>query len=185
MLDRLIPITVFRAHWKALSDYRSPGKPRPDWVTRAVVLGLPAVVVVLSFRAGLELRSPEGLLAALALLAGGFLTAFTHLSSVRMRLADREEVWGEAERVDRDSIDETSAHLLAASYLSGVAAALLVLGFNFGGTEDGNIGGVWAALASGAMTYVLLLFLVTLPRLYNAYALYANVRHELNGTHKD
>lgn len=184
MFDRLVPTSVFRAHWKALSDYRSSGKPRPDWVTRAVVVGLPAIVTVLGWWTGLELKSPEGLLAALALLAGGFLTAFTHLSTVRMKLADREDVWGEAERIDRDSIDETSAHLLAASYLSGVAAALLVLGFNFGATEEGNIAGVWAALASGAMTYVLVLFLVSLPRLYSAYALYANVRNELSGTHK-
>lgn len=185
MVDRLIPTQMFRAHWKALSDYRAPGKPRPDIFTRAVLIGVPTAVVILCLVAKFELKAPEGLLAGLALLAGGLLGAFTHLSSTRVQLAEREHVWGEAERVDRDSIDETSAHLLVASYLAGVAAAVLVLGMNFGATPTGAIAGVWAAAAGGLMSYVLLLFLIALPRLYSAYALHSNVRAELSGSHRD
>ncbi|MFE6228892.1 hypothetical protein [Cellulosimicrobium sp. NPDC057862] len=184
MLDRLLPGDIFRAHWKALSDYTSR-KPVPDKATRAVVVALPVGAFVASLVFDFTLQIPEGVLAALALLAGGFLTAFTHLSPVRVHLAEREDTWGDAERFDRDAIDETSAHLLAGAYVAGIATVALVLGMNFGaGEEENTIVGFWAALSAGLMTYVVLIFLITLPRLYQAYAKYAKVRAALDGTHR-
>ncbi|MFS0701967.1 hypothetical protein AB6N24_18520 [Cellulomonas sp. 179-A 4D5 NHS] len=187
MFDRLLPTDIFRAHWKALSDYRG-ATTVPDYPTRAVLLGAPLLATALSFKFGFELRLPEGALAALALLAGGFLTAFTHLSSVRLRLTEREPAWGDAERFDRDAIDETCAHLLVAAYMSGVATGWLLLGMNFGagaGTGDDMIVGFWAAIEAGLLVYVVVLFLITLPRLYQAYLTYAHVRDALNGAHRD
>lgn len=187
MLDRLLPTDIFRAHWKALSDYRGE-TPIPDVPTRTVLIGAPVMVFVVSYLCGFELRLPEGALAALALLAGGFLTAFTHLSGVRLRLAEREPTWGVAERFDRDAIDETCAHLLVASWMSGAATGWLLLGMNFGagsGDREDTIVGVWAAVEAGLLVYVVVLFLITLPRLYQAYLSYANVRNALSGAHRD
>lgn len=184
MLERLWPVDIFRAHWKALSDYRGKS-PVPDVLTRALVLIAPIAAIVASLVWRFEMQLPEGVLAALALLAGGFLAAFTHLSGVRVRLAEREETWGDAERFERDAIDETSAHLLAGSYVSGVATMVLLLGMNFGaGPRPNTIVGGWAAVEAGLLVYLALIFLITLPRLYQAYAAYAGVRAELSGTHR-
>lgn len=188
MLDRFSPVDIFRAHWKALSDYRGT-KPVPDVPARVAVVLAPLAAVAGSFVFSINLRAPEGVLAALALLAGGFLTAFTHLSSVRVELANRESTWGEAERFDRDAIDETSAHLLAGSYVAGIAAMWIVLAMSLGPAPDpaesqGQLTGAWAATTAGLLVYVAVIFLVTLPRLYQAYAVYARVRKELNGTHR-
>lgn len=188
MFDRFAPVDIFRAHWKALSDYRET-KPVPDIWARTTVVAAPLLAVAGTLVFEVHLRAPEGILAALALLAGGFLTAFTHLSSIRVELANREATWGDAERFDRDAIDETSAHLLAGSYVSGVAAMWLVLALSVGPAPDPIsapevLTGVWAAVAAGLLVYVGVIFLVTLPRLYQAYAVYARVRKELNGTHR-
>lgn len=185
MLERLSPVDIFRAHWKALSDYRTK-TPIPDVVTRVIVVAVPVGATIAAFLSGFVLQVSEGALAALALLAGGFLASFTHLSGVRVHLADRESTWGDAERFDRDAIDETSAHLLVGSYMSGIAAMWLLLGMNFGaGAAPATIVGFWAAIEAGMLAYVGIIFLVTLPRLYQAYAIYARVRPELSGTHRD
>jgi hypothetical protein len=188
VFSRLLPTAIFRAHWKALSDYRRV-PPRPDWGSRIAVVGLPLVTTAAMVRFHGELRSPEAYLAALAIFAGGLLAAFTHLSGVRDRLEQRAGAWGDAEKIDRDAIDESAAHLLVASYMAGVAAALLVLGLNVAPAPippatEVVVGGWIGALATGAMTHVLILFLVAIPRLYSAYTTAFTVSDALNGYHR-
>lgn len=183
MSARLSPATIFRAHWRALSDYRS-SKPVPDVVARGAVVVLPLGVGVGAYLADASLRAPDALLTAVSLLAGGFLAAFTHLSGVRSRLTDRAAAWGDAERIDRDAVDETAAHLLAASYVSGLAVAVLVAGMNLGADKEGALGGTWGAAAIALLVYIFVVFLITLPRLYSAYATSNAVRDELNGLHR-
>lgn len=184
MFDRLLPTDIFRAQWKALSDYRNR-KTVPDVVTRLVVVAVPVGVFAACLVTGFDLKTPEGVLTAMAVLIGGFLAAFAHLSPVRVHLAERENMWGDAERFDRDAIDETCAHLLAGSYVAGCATLVLILGMNLGADpKTGALTGVWAATASGLMAYEVIIFMIAMPRLYQAYASYSRVRKELSGTHR-
>ena len=118
-------------------------------------------------------------MAGVALLAGSFLAAFGQISTLRLRLSDRE-----VEQTDRDALDETAAHLLVASFLSGVTALFIVMGMNFGVNAMGAVTGVWAGLIVGPAAYVLLVFIIAVPRLYVAYVNINNVRDELSGAHR-
>src|SRR5690606_1640975 len=115
---RLIPTAVLRAQWKALADYRSDPS-RPDWFTRTVVFGLPLVAGVVVFLTKTAIEEPGALLSGLALLAGGLLASFAQLSDLRLRLTDRATERPSSERTDRDSLDETAAHILVSSYMAG------------------------------------------------------------------
>lgn len=184
-MGRFSPVVIFRAHRKALSNYTQPGKPIPDLVTRAVLVIVPLAVGALCLFKSVVLASPDALLAAMALLSGGTLTAFIHLAEVRQQFTQREETWGDAERFARDSLDETAAHLLQASYFSIVAAVFLVIGMNVSSDDNGSITGILGAVSAALCSYVGLLFLLTLPRLYDTYVLTSKVRPEMSGTHVD
>ena len=144
-------------------------------------LGAGAGVLLL----GGQLQAPGALLSGVALLAGGFLAAFGQISSLRLRLTDRADTYPDAERMNRDALDETATHLLMASYTSALAALTLVLGMNFGSTAGGAVCGVWAALSTVFCTYVLLIFLIAVPRLYGAYLTINAVRRQMSGAHRE
>jgi len=94
MLDGFSPWDLFRGHTKGLSDYRSPTeKAKLDRRTRAVLVVVPVLVGALIWIFHGKIASPGALLAGVSLLAGGFLTAFTHLSTLRIRLTERREAW--------------------------------------------------------------------------------------------
>ncbi|MGM1030614.1 MAG: hypothetical protein ACQEWM_12220 [Actinomycetota bacterium] len=183
MFDRLIPTQLFRGHWKALSDYRSP-TPVGDKVTRGVIIGVPLLAGVAVVALDGSLSAPGALLSGVALLAGGFLAAFAQITNLRFKLTERMRDFPDAERVDRDALDETASHLLVAAYLSGLTALLLVLAMNFGTNALGAVNGGWAGVVVAPATYVLLTFLIALPRLYSAYVTFNAVRPELSGTHR-
>jgi len=181
--SRLLPTTIFRAHWKGLSDYRDK-EVHPDYITRILLVGIPLVAGGLFWGLGGCLSVPTVLLAGVSLLAGAFLGAFGHIATLRSRLADREDDYPDAERIDRDSLDETAAHLLVASYMSALTAFVLVLGMNLSLNAQGALVGFWGGLAVALALYVLLVFMIALPRLYNSYANINKVRDALSGTHK-
>src|SRR3546814_8671 len=181
MVYRLIPAELFRGHWKALSDYRTK-KPIADRLTRGVLLVVPLVAGGCMVIFGGTLAAPGALLSGVALLAGGFLAAFAQISNLRIKLTERMRDLPDAERIDRDALDETASHLLVSSYLSAVTAVILVLGMNFGTNAQGAVQGWWGALVVAPAVYVLLTFLVSIPRLYSAYVTYNSVRPEFGGT---
>ncbi|WP_439693165.1 hypothetical protein ACRQ4B_02670 [Curtobacterium sp. SP.BCo] len=185
MASRLLPIELFRGHWKALSDYRDETT-HPDRFTRAVLLLVPAgAFIAMLTLPDARLGAPGALLSGVALLAGSFLAAWGQISSMRLKLTERTSEFGDTERVDRDALDESAAHLLVASLFSGAAALMLVLGMNFmSDPQTGAIHGFFAAMAVAFASYVLLLFLIAVPRLYTAYVTLHSVRNELNGTHR-
>jgi len=186
MLARLIPTAIFRAHWKALSNYTTQPV-KPDYGARLVVGLAPIAAGVWAYFGHATLRSPEAYLAALAIFAGGMLAAFTHLAGVRQRLEERKDEWGDADAIDRDAVDETSAHLLVAAYTSGLAAAVLVVGLNLSEQPPEGptaINGWFAAIAITVMVHVLVVFLIAVPRLYSAYTSAFTVRDALNGQHR-
>lgn len=183
MFHRLIPTEVFRGHWKALSDYRED-TPAADRLTRGVMIGVPLLAGISVVATGGSLAAPGALLSGLALLTGGLLAAFAQISALRMKLTDRMRQFPAAERIDRDALDETASHLLAAAYLSAVSALVLVLAMNFGSTPSGAVTGLWSGLVVAPSLYVLLTFLIAVPRLYSAYVSYNAVRPELSGAHR-
>lgn len=183
MLGRLIPVEVFRGHWKALSDYRET-KLVPDTATRTVLVLLPLLAFGLMLLPGARISAPGPLLAGVALLAGTFLAAWGQVSSMRLKLTERAEDYKTVEQIDRDALDETSAHLLVASIMAAGTAFWLVLGMNFTAAPDGSIAGVFAAFGAAFAVYVLLVFLIAVPRLYTAYVNIHHVRDELSGAYR-
>lgn len=181
---RFVPFEVFAGHWKALSDYRhTPAK--PDWVARAAVVLLPLATGIVMWRTGGTLPAPAALVAGMALLAGGLLSAFSQLSASRLKLSDRagEAIRGDGSR--RDHLDETAAHLLVAAYMAALTAVQLVIGMNVSSNGAGAITGWLAWTASATAVNVALVFFIALPRLYVGYASVNGVRKELDGTHSN
>jgi hypothetical protein len=167
MFDRFDVRPVFRGHWKGLTLFNT--SPRlPDWTAR-LTLAVPAILIVTcSLWRDWKLAAPAALLAGVSLLTGGTLSVFSHLSTLRLRLTDRLEQ--QALDIERDSLDESVAHLLTATLLCVADAATIVIGMNFGhDTKGSTVDGVWAALALGISSYIALLFVVLVPRLYSAY----------------
>ena len=183
MFDRLLPVSVFRAHWKGLSSYRDDDV-RPDVATRLVLIVVPMGIGISMWLFCGELSSPAALLAGLALLAGGLVAAFGQLATLRLRLTERMTSDDDGQRTDRDFLDETAAHLLSAAYGAAVTAAVLVAGMNFALDKDGELYGPWAAVATALASWVILVFLIAIPRMYEAYAKINKVRDALSGTHK-
>jgi hypothetical protein len=177
----LFPGALFRGQFKSLSDYRQV-KTRHSWIEIIVVYGIPAAALVSMWITNSSIRNPEAILAGVSLLAGSLLAAFAQLSAWRDRLQDRAEKFRATESIHRDALDETATHLLASSYASALTAGLLILGMNFSVNPDSSIFGIFAWLAAATGTYVFIVFLIALPRLYKNYVMINKVRHELNGT---
>lgn len=183
MFGRLLPTSVIRGHWKGLSFYRDD-KIRPDIAVRAVVVVVPLAVGAAMLLFHGRLMAPTALIAGLSLLAGGLLASFGQLSTLRLRLSERAEYDGDGQQTDRDFLDETVSHLLAAAYGAAVTAALLVVGMNFGLDSSGAVTDWWAAVPAALGTWVVIVFLIAIPRVYEAYVGMNSVRDALSGTHK-
>lgn len=183
MLDRLNPAPIFRGHWKSLSSENAHGQTIPDWPTRIAILGLPALVVGLSWWKSWQLGSPAALLTGITLLFSGSLALFAQVSTLRLKLTDSYEDDDRGVQVDRDSLDEGTAHLLAAAVLCAVEVGLLVGAITTTPAEDSSVvvTGWIVPTILGLLTYIGLLFLMLIPRLYNSYVTVNAVRSELNG----
>ncbi|MFF3154797.1 hypothetical protein [Streptomyces sp. NPDC057910] len=149
---------------------------------RILMLVLPASAAVFMFLRDGELAAPAPLLTGVSLLAGGMLSAFTHLSTLRLKITDINATEG-ADRfvAERGMLDETAAHLLTGSLFCVLNAAVIVLGMNVSVSVQGHLTGALAAAAAGFSIYIVLLFIAVLPRLYFAYVEMNNVSVALNG----
>ncbi|KND26018.1 hypothetical protein IQ63_37875 [Streptomyces acidiscabies] len=180
MFSRFNFIPVLRGHWKGLTDGRY-APPRPDVLARLALL-IPAIVFLLMWLKKGNLSTPSALLTGIALLAGGMLSAFTHLSTLRLKLKEWVDA-SEASRyeVEKGMLDETAAHLLTGSLLCAFDVASLVIGMNVSMTKEGHLYGFWAALSAAISSYVLVIFTLLVPRLYSAYVEINDVSPDLNG----
>ena len=106
MISRFNFRPVLRGHWKGLSNGARDGH-HPDWLAR-IILATPAGLFVVIWGLKGSFAAPTPILAAVALLAGGMLTAFTHLSTLRMKITELvDEAEDERFVVEREMIDET------------------------------------------------------------------------------
>ena len=182
MLSRFNVRPVLFGHWKGLTDGRYR-RYKPDWSARAI-LCIPFVLTGVMWGTGGDLAAPTPLLTAVSLLAGGMLSAFTHLSTLRLKITewlDKEGDEGSNFEVEREMLDETASHLLTGSLLCAIDALLLVVGLNFASSPEGHLTGVFAAIASGVSSYIFLVFVMIVPRLYSAYVEINKVSSKLNG----
>ncbi|WP_314178110.1 hypothetical protein [Streptomyces winkii] len=180
MFSRFNVAPILRGHWKGLSDGEY-SKWRPDRTSRALLVA-PAAVFLFMLSSDGVLKSPTPLLTGVALLAGGMLSAFTHLSALRLKITEWNIERDTPEfSTEKDSLDESAAHLLAGALVCILDAATLVIGMNIALRKDGALTGFWAALASGLSAYVFLVFVAILPKLYSAYVDINRVKGELSG----
>jgi drug/metabolite transporter (DMT)-like permease len=181
MLSRFDLRSVLRGHWKGLTNGQYSTY-KPDRTSR-IVLVIPLILFVVMLVAGGRLRAPTPLLTATALLAGGFLSAFTHLSTLRLKITEWIEEEGNEDKliVEREMLDETAAHLLTGALLCVLAAVALVAGMNVGGGNGSELVGFWAALVAGLSAYIALIFIIILPRLYSAWVDINHVSLRLSG----
>ncbi len=168
---RLSPKAVWRAHLRGLTKHPTGA---PHTFARAAVHGLPVLAAVLALVLDAQLRQAGVLLAGASLLAGTLLASFGQLATLRGKVTDRLEV----RRVALDALDETTAHVLMAVYAAILLAATLGTATSLSADA---VGGVAAALALGLGAWQLLLVLLVVPRLYQAYTYAFDVSPDLDG----
>lgn len=185
-LDRFSVVSVFRAHWKALTKPTTGDlPPEPDKTARLVLIIGPLLAGVASVGLGVTLSSPGTLVAALSLLTGTLLSVFAQLSSLRLKLTEWFEREDIGSRPDKDAIDESVAHVLVAALISLVATIVTVAAIVVGDEKFPVLQGIVAAVAIALIMYVLLLLIMLIPRLYGAYVSVNDVDDSLNGEFVD
>jgi hypothetical protein len=166
--SRLNPWPILRAHWRGLG--------RGDRRTSATELGERLVVVatlllwVPALYWNWKLSAPEPMFAGVSLLAGALLAAFGFLATVRLRLQYRDPHPGSSgTQRAKEHLDESVSHLLAAAVICLVDAVALVIGMNITSDPAGALVGVMAAIVIALSSYLVVLFLMLMTRLYAAY----------------
>lgn len=179
-MSRLNFAPIFRGHWKGLTNGVG-AEGGPDWTVRGAIIILPIGTTVVAYFLEWRFAAAAPLLAGVSLLAGALLSSFTYLSTLRMKIVEWTKHEDDSLKVERSMLDETAAHLLAASFACALDTAVLVIGMNVSGAAGGAVEGVWAALATGVSVYVLLIFIICLPRLYSAYVQVNDVSDRYSG----
>ncbi|MGB3482967.1 MAG: hypothetical protein WBB07_12225 [Mycobacterium sp.] len=150
-----------------------------------VLYGVPLVLLISAWVWDWHLSAPMPLLTAVSLLAGGTLSAFGSLSTLRLKLTERSDT-RDGKNVYRDSLDESVAHLFMIALACVVDAAILVIGLNVSRGEPNTplqdaVVCAPAWLAIGVTAYIFLAFVMVLPRLYWAYTRMNRVSPQLDG----
>ncbi|MFE9640472.1 hypothetical protein ACFYOC_15790 [Nocardiopsis alba] len=185
MLSRFNFIPVFRGHWKSLSDGTTKEYKR-DYFARTIILATPLGSSGAFYYFDGELKSADSLIAAVSLFAAALLAVFTLLATFRLRLTEMNSE-GDEEKysLEKDMLDESAAHILSASFVCGLAAVSLGVGRNLFAASDGSVTGVFAWISVGLISYVVIIFFISVPRLYSAYVEMNGVRPRLDGFSKD
>ena len=125
--------------------------------------------------------APASVLAGVALLMGGFLSTAGVLSTLRLKLTDRDETHQEAQESKRN-LDEAVPHVLVAALACLTAAVLIIVAMNFPlAVGDPTLNRGFSCVIAAALTFVALLFIATIIRLYAAYVQVNRVPDALNG----
>lgn len=180
MFSRFNFLPVLRGHWKSLSDGRSETY-KPDYFARTVILLIPSATFVLFWSLGGELKSADSLLSAVSLFAGALLAVFTLLATFRLRLTEISDGEEDKYEIEKDMLDESTAHILSGALICGLSAIFLGVGRNFFSDKDGVVSGFWASSSVALISYVVIIFFISIPRLYSAYVEINQVRPRLSG----
>ncbi|MFD4420267.1 hypothetical protein ACFWN7_02040 [Agromyces sp. NPDC058484] len=154
------------------------------WTKVGILLLTVATIVGCSLYFRWTIRSTDGLIAGIAIFAGGFLAAFTHLSTVRQTLGERHAQQGAAERPERDLVDIAVTRLLGATLVSAATAAVLVVGTSAAANDEGEVVGGFAAATWAGAALSLALFTSAVSALYSAYLQMNRVDPDLDGSRR-
>ncbi|AGI12978.1 hypothetical protein PBI_BUTTERS_31 [Mycobacterium phage Butters] len=182
-MDRFNIVPLIRGQIKGLTLGTRPGQ--RDYVALTILFGIPGLLLLAAIKWNWSLIAPIPLLTAVALLAGGTLSAFGSLSTLRLKLTE----WSEShdgKDVYRDSLDESVAHLFMIALACVADAATLVVGLNVTRGQPGTplqdaVTCAPAYIAIAITAYIFLAFIMVLPRLYWAYVKMNRVSPQLNG----
>lgn len=181
--NRFSATSIWLAHVKGLRnrDFESENlNSAADIFALSVLYGLPLTLSVVGYVLGAKITGADGLLAAAGILAGALFMAFTQIAAWRDRYTERQKERHESELVQRYSLDETVAHVLMAAYACLLMTVLVIVGANFTDAEE-RMTGLAAASVIAVGTYVVLILLIIIPRLYSAYAVTHKVPSDLSG----
>lgn len=184
MSDRLDPRDLFRGHKKALT-LRTATSTQADVAVRLLIYGLPVGLGIAAGISGFAVRSPDAILAGLALLVGGMLAVFVQLAAWRERLTDRAKLFEDSEASDREALDEAATHVLVAGFWSVLGIVAIVVGQSTTGEKDGSLVGVASGLVIAIGAHVALLFMLVIFKLYDSYLYINRVSDRLNGSIRD
>lgn len=178
-MDRLFPLALVRGHFKSLVHNEA-------WNMRVFILcavhGIPLLVAAWCWVHGLDAKVLAPILTAMSLLAGGALSAFSHLSTLRLRLTERQDTTKKSEKPDRRMFDESATHLLSCAVGAMASAASLVGAIVLIGQRPcfGGLGAAWIGWIA-SLTFTL--FWISVPRIYLSYVNLNIVESSINGTH--
>lgn len=176
MTARMNPIPVLRAHSRTLMNGE-----HADWAARLVMWGGPVAIGVLSFLSSWRFSTPSVLLSGVALLMGGLLSTAGVLSTLRLKLTDRDEDHRAADEAKRN-LDEAVPHVLAACLACLASAAVIIIAMNYPVCPNApGLNKGFSTVIAVLLTYIGVLFLATIIRLYAAYVQVNNVPTKLNG----
>ncbi|MGZ8177354.1 hypothetical protein ACXVUM_05430 [Williamsia sp. SKLECPSW1] len=176
MTARTNPLPVLRGHAKTLVN----GK-QIDWIARLVMWGLPIAIGALSLALGWRFVAPSAVLSGIALLMGGLLSTAGVLMNLRLKLTDRDEAHQAAEDAKRN-LDEAVPHVLTAALASLLSAITIIIAMNYPicpGSQ--TINRAFSGIIAALLTFVAVLFVATIIRLYAAYVQVNRVPNGVNG----
>lgn len=176
MTARMNPMPVLRAHARTLADGSST-----DWAARVIMWAIPVGVGTTAYVLQWRFSAPSAVLSGVALLMGGLLSTAGVLSTLRLKLTDRDESHREARDAKRN-LDEAVPHVLTAALACLTSAIIIIVAMNFPlAAGDPTLNRGFSCVIAAALTFVAALFVATIIRLYAAYVQVNRVPKELDG----
>lgn len=196
-MKELSPIYIYRAQWRATFRYNGHNQHTGmlhNKFSVFLIAVVPVLMTLVSFilntiiivkprRVKLTdnlLALDDTLLAALAILAGALITAFSLLASWRNSVKAKTQ-GSDDYAPERWLLDASSAHLLAGAYSSIIASLIVMLTKAISIFSAPWIMVVGNSLAIGFSSHVTMSLLIALPSLYAAYVQLNDVDPFLNG----
>lgn len=139
---------------------------RADTAARFFLYGVPTALLAVSLWRNWKLTDPASVGAGSALIAGILFAAFTQLATLRERLEDREEP---ISAVTRQHFRETASHLLVGALAAALEAAILVAASGARNHPDDKLAVLPTAIVLAVGSYVFLLFVMAVRRMYSTY----------------
>lgn len=168
-MQRLIPSELLKHHWNSLADRsRGKGALKRDWPVTIVLVIVPCAAGVSAYRSDLQLTAPASLLAALSLMSAGLLAAFGQIASIRSKYRLPDDDYDPEWRT-REMLDEAVAHILTAALVAVLTAVIIVVGMNAGAGNGRQLAVLASAGVVGFGSYLVLVFLMVVRKLWGAY----------------
>lgn len=154
--------------WIAILDgSKNPVRAIGAWIT----IGGPIATFIATSVLSVRLAQPAAFLTVMALLFGGYLSAFVHYSTLRLRLTETQEQFENAEDPERRLVDSVAALLLVGATSAVIAAGYLAVAISVVDNPPG-VSGLCGYAASFGWTFASLpafIFIYTAPLLFRGY----------------